>query len=316
LEQDGEAYFQAAIQKGLEGIIAKKRDSLYVQGRSDRWLKIKRVKTCDCTIPGYTKGRGSRAKTFGALLLGLYQDGKPIYIGKVGTGFSQSDLEDLIKLFEILETGKETLLGVDIPEEVTWLRPELVCKVEYHSVTHEGKLRMPSFIGLRTDKAPKDCTLDQIIPKDLGEYASKRDFSKTPEPPGGDRETLGNIYVIQEHHARRLHYDLRLERDGVLKSWAIPKTPPEKTGIRRLAIEVEDHPLEYGEFEGTIPSGQYGAGTVKIWDRGVYEPLIWDEDKIEFLLQGERLRGRYVLVRLKRSRKNEWLLLKARDKSG
>ncbi|MCW4036597.1 MAG: non-homologous end-joining DNA ligase [Candidatus Bathyarchaeota archaeon] len=312
VEENGEAYLQAALQKGLEGIIAKRRNSRYVQGRSNNWLKIKMVKTCDCAIFGYTKGRGSREETFGALILGLYKDGKATYVGKVGTGFSQSDLEDLIGLFGGLEEDEETLPDADIPSRVTWLRPELVCEVGYHSVTREGRLRMPRFLGMRTDKAPMDCTLDQIIPKDLEEYASKRDFNKTPEPPGGDGKAVGNIFVVQEHHARRLHYDLRLERDGVLKSWAVPKGPPEKPGIRRLAVEVEDHPLEYGEFEGTIPEGQYGAGTVRIWDKGVYEPLVWEEDKIEFLLQGERLSGRYVLVRLKKTGENDWLLLKAR----
>ena len=311
VEENGEAYFQAALQRGLEGIIAKKKDSRYVQGRSDNWLKIKKVKTCDCAIFGHTKGRGSRAETFGALILGLYEDSDPIYVGKVGTGFSQSDLEELMGLFKELEVDNETLPVVDAPDMVTWLRPELVCEVGYHSVTREVRLRMPRFLGMRTDKAPIDCTLDQIISKDLGEYASKRDFSMTPEPPGGDTRAVGNIFVVQEHYARRLHYDLRLERDGVLKSWAVPKGPPEKPGIRRLAVKVEDHPLEYGGFEGTILEGQYGAGTVRIWDRGVYEPIAWEEDKIEFLLQGARLSGRYVLVRLKRSGENGWLLLKA-----
>jgi len=313
VEENGEAYFQAALQKGLEGIIAKKRSSWYVQGRSNNWLKIKMVKTCDCAIFGYTRGRGSREETFGALILGLYKDGKAIYVGKVGTGFNQSDLEKLQELFKGLEADEETLPGVEIPGEVTWLRPELVCEVGYHSVTCNARLRMPRFLGLRTDKAPPDCTFDQLVLVDLREYVSKRDFNKTPEPPGGEGKAVGDTFVVQEHHARRLHYDLRLERDGVLKSWAVPKGPPEKSGIKRLAVKVEDHPREYGEFEGSIPEGQYGAGTVRIWDKGVYEPLVWEEDKIEFLLQGERLSGRYVLVRLKKTGENDWLLLKARD---
>jgi len=311
VEENGEAYFQAALQRGLEGIIAKKKDSQYLEGRSDSWLKIKKVKTCDCVIFGYTEGRGSRAETFGAIILGLYDDNDPVYIGKVGTGFSHEDLDALMRLFKELKIDNETLSGVDARGMVTWLRPELVCEVGYQSVTREVRLRMPRFLGMRTDKAPLDCTLDQIISKDLGEYASKRDFSRTPEPPGGDTKVIGNIFVIQEHHARRLHYDLRLERDGVLKSWAVPKGPPEEPGIRRLAVEVEDHPLEYGWFEGTIPEGEYGAGTVKVWDRGVYEPIVWEEDKIEFMIQGARLSGRYVLVKIKKSGEKDWLLLKA-----
>ena len=119
--------------------------------------------------------------------------------------------------------------------------------------------------------------------------------------------------MVQEHHARRLHYDLRLEREGVLKSWAVPKGPPSARGEKRLAVQTEDHPLEYGGFEGTIPEGQYGAGSVKIWDKGIYQPLIWLEDKIEFVLVGERLKGKYVLIRFKKAGEKEWLLLKARD---
>ena len=110
-------------------------------------------------------------------------------------------------------------------------------------------------------------------PLTLKEYNRKRDFSKSPEPVGEGAKPKGNVYVVQEHHASHLHWDLRLEREGVLKSWAVPKGPPEKPGERRLAVAVEDHPLDYGGFEGTIPEGEYGAGTVKIWDRGTYETL-------------------------------------------
>ena len=185
------------------------------------------------------------------------------------------------------------------------------------------KLRMPRFKNLRDDKSPAECTLDQLIenkkldPADgnrLSEYASKRDFEHTPEPKGGEKKGGNLIFVVQEHHARRLHYDLRLERGGVLKSWAVPKGMPESAGERRLAVETEDHPYEYAGFEGTIPAGQYGAGTVKIWDKGTYEPKLWEDDKIEFTLHGQRLKGRYVLVRLKKAKTdNSWLLLKGKE---
>ena len=142
----------------------------------------------------------------------------------------------------------------------------------------------------------------------LEEYRKKRDFKKTNEPKGDEKTSGGNIYVIQKHHARHLHYDLRLEMNGVLKSWAVPKTPPTEKGIRRLAVQVEDHPIDYANFEGTIPEGQYGAGTVEIWDKGHYVLKERDEDKLVFEIKGNKLRGDYCLVRFK-GRKN-WLFFK------
>jgi bifunctional non-homologous end joining protein LigD len=148
----------------------------------------------------------------------------------------------------------------------------------------------------------------------LSEYASKRDFQQTPEPKGETQQQEKLIFVIQEHNARRLHYDLRLENEGVLKSWAVPKGIPQDTKERRLAVETEDHPYEYASFEGEIPKGQYGAGTVKIWDRGHYKPKVWEKDKIEFTLDGERLKGRYILIRLKKAEDaKDWLLLKGKE---
>jgi len=119
-------------------------------------------------------------------------------------------------------------------------------------------------------------------------------------------------FVVQEHHASHLHWDLRLEMDGVLKSWAVPKEPPRERGVRRLAVEVEDHPLDYIDFEGVIPEGLYGAGRVYIWDRGTYTLESRKPDKLVFRLNGEKLRGRYALVRFKKNPKN-WLFFKARE---
>ena len=147
----------------------------------------------------------------------------------------------------------------------------------------------------------------------LRDYNAERDFSKSPEPTGEGVETLGSVYVVQEHHASHLHWDFRLERDGVLKSWAVPKGPPERTGERRLAVAVEDHPLGYAGFEGVIPEGEYGAGTVKIWDRGTYDALQWAEDKITIIIRGERLKGIYELVRFRKAGEKEWLLFKKRE---
>jgi DNA ligase D-like protein (predicted ligase)/DNA ligase D-like protein (predicted 3'-phosphoesterase) len=314
VEEKGEAYYSVALEKGLEGIMAKKKDSVYEPGvRSGNWLKIKKLRSCDCVIFGFTKGSGVRAETFGALLLGLYgDDGKPVYVGKVGTGFSQTMLKTLSERFQQLKTGKAPF-SVDVPDEVTWLKPVLVCEVGYQVVTRDVRLRMPRFLGLREDKLPSECTLDQIMQGELHEYRSKRDFSVTTEPVGGVKRGEGRIFVVQEHHARRLHYDLRLEKDGVLKSWAVPKGFPESSEQKRLAVETEDHPLGYASFEGVIPKGQYGAGTVEIWDRGVYEAKAWDEKMIEFIVQGEKLKGRYVLVRLKKAGEKSWLLLKGKE---
>jgi bifunctional non-homologous end joining protein LigD len=156
--------------------------------------------------------------------------------------------------------------------------------------------------------------LDQITAKPLEEYLSKRDFGITPEPAARlSTDGDGTTFVVQEHNSRRLHYDLRLQRFGVLKSWAVPKGVPENPGDKRLAVETEDHPLGYAEFEGTIPQGEYGAGTVKIWDKGSYRLKVWDKDKIEFILEGGRLEGRYVLARFKKAGPKQWLLLKAKN---
>jgi len=120
-------------------------------------------------------------------------------------------------------------------------------------------------------------------------------------------------FVLHEHFASHHHFDFRLERDGVLKSWAVPKGLPEKPGERRLAIQVEDHPLDYVAFQGTIPEGQYGAGEVTIKDTGMYETLIWSTDRIEVLLQGRIISGKYVLIRFKKAGDNQWLVLRAKD---
>ncbi|HVO85760.1 MAG TPA: non-homologous end-joining DNA ligase [Candidatus Eisenbacteria bacterium] len=313
VEEEGETYYQEAIKKGVEGIMAKKKDSRYLPGvRSENWLKIKKLHSCECVIFGYTTGEGARKEAFGALILGLYEKDKPVYVGKVGTGFSESTLAELMGLFKGLQTTERTLENVDVPEEITWLKPELVCEIVYQVVTKDYRLRMPRFRSLRADKKPVECTIDQIRTSSLQEYAGKRDFNVTPEPAGGEK-TDQNVFVVQEHHARRLHYDLRLEKEGVLKSWAVPKGIPEKTGERRLAVQTEDHPIEYAGFEGAIPEGQYGAGTVKIWDKGIFEAKVWKEDMIEFTLKGRRLQGKYVLAKFKKAGEKDWVLLKVKD---
>jgi DNA ligase D-like protein (predicted ligase)/DNA ligase D-like protein (predicted 3'-phosphoesterase) len=314
VEEDGEFYYQEALKKGVEGVMAKKKDSRYTPGvRSENWLKIKKLLSCDCVIFGYTTGQGKRKADFGALILGLYDKNKPVYVGKVGTGFSETTMDQLMETFQKLKSLEPTIEGVDVPEEVTWLRPELVSEIVYQIVTKDGRLRMPGFRSLRTDKKPLECTVDQLKTSNLTEYALRRDFTATPEPHGGEHNMRTQIFVVQEHHARRLHYDLRLEKEGVLKSWAVPKGMPEEIGGKRLAVQTEDHPIEYAQFEGTIPEGQYGAGTVKIWDKGTFDVKIWKDSMIEFKLNGERLQGKFVLTKFKKPGDKDWLLLRIRD---
>lgn len=118
------------------------------------------------------------------------------------------------------------------------------------------------------------------------------------------------LFVVQEHFARSHHYDFRLEHEGVLKSWAVPKGLPEESGVKRLAVQVDDHALEYGDFEGEIPEGEYGAGKVSIWDRGTFTVTEWGRDTIVVELAGQKLNGSYCLVRLKGKKGNEWLVFK------
>jgi len=170
----------------------------------------------------------------------------------------------------------------------------------------------------------------------LSEYRGKRDFAKTPEPgpaapsPSADDESRERIFVIQKHDASRLHYDFRLEVDGVLKSWAVPKGPSLDTKDKRLAVMTEDHPMEYATFEGNIPEGEYGGGAVIVWDRGTYRNLkqedpehapltmaeALDSGHVMVWLEGQKLRGGFSLIHTKARRpgdEDNWLLIKKRD---
>ncbi|MDQ0475793.1 MULTISPECIES: DNA polymerase ligase N-terminal domain-containing protein [Chryseobacterium] len=166
----------------------------------------------------------------------------------------------------------------------------------------------------------------------LEEYNKKRKFNETPEPEGKEKKSDNKlIFVIQRHSASRLHYDFRLEMDGVLKSWAVPKGPSLNPEDKRLAMMTEDHPFSYHDFEGTIPEGNYGAGEVEIWDSGTYEPLEKVEGKsddlimrhelhqnsLKFILHGKKLKGEFALVKMKNSKDpNAWLLIKHKDQFG
>jgi len=149
----------------------------------------------------------------------------------------------------------------------------------------------------------------------LEEYNKKRNFEETSEPAGELKNSgTEKIFVIQEHLASRLHWDLRLEIDGVLKSWAVPKEPPTAEGVKRLAVQTEDHPVSYATFEGTIAEGNYGAGTVKLWDTGKFLPEKISESEIIFQLHGEKMQGSFALIKLKSSPRfkgeGNWLFFK------
>lgn len=146
----------------------------------------------------------------------------------------------------------------------------------------------------------------------LKTYKKKRILKETREPKAKLKKPSKRlIFVVHKHSASHLHWDLRLEMSGVLKSWAVPKEPPVKKGIKRLAIKVEDHPIDYATFEGTIPEGHYGAGKVEIWDKGNYELIEKDSKKIEFELHGKKLKGKYVLIKTDYGdKKKAWLFFK------
>jgi DNA ligase D-like protein (predicted 3'-phosphoesterase) len=167
-----------------------------------------------------------------------------------------------------------------------------------------------------------------MTPKDsLKDYREKRDFRRTPEPSEGKRKSSIDqpIFVIQKHAARTLHYDFRLEVEGVLKSWAVPKGPSTDPKEKRLAVPTEDHPLDYADFEGTIPEGEYGAGTVLVWDMGAYRNITEKKGKlipmaeavphghVKVWLEGKKLQGGYALTRFKTGKDEAWLLVKMDD---
>ena len=163
----------------------------------------------------------------------------------------------------------------------------------------------------------------------LKEYKKKRDFRKTSEPKGNEKSGKNQLrFVVQKHSARNLHYDFRLELDGVLKSWAVPKGPSLDPKVKRLAMHVEDHPYDYRDFEGTIPKGEYGGGEVIVWDEGTYHAIDTEDRKqsekilregyekgdFKFFLDGQKLKGEFVLVKMKNRGEKQWLLIKHKDK--
>jgi len=163
----------------------------------------------------------------------------------------------------------------------------------------------------------------------LSTYRKKRKFTRTPEPSGKKSSTGPHtIFVVQKHDASHLHYDVRLQMEGILRSWAVPKGPPTKIGDKRLAVPTEDHPLEYAHFSGTIPEGEYGAGTVQIWDHGTYHSIkkkdgkllspaqAYHEGHLEVWFDGKRLKGPYALIKTHLRDDKDWLFIKMKRRAG
>ena len=233
-----------------------------------------------------------------------------------------------------------------------YVEPKLVANFEFATWTKSGRIRKPAtFLGFRDDKNPLDVVrempvaiekIEQVIENQqnqdeqtiesnnpaLVKYNDKRQFDQTPEPTGGKAGTAQLIFVVQKHNASHLHYDFRLEIRGVLKSWAVPKGPSMNPADHRLAMAVEDHPYDYKDFEGIIPEGQYGGGTVLVWDCGTYEPeekietkteqehwllANYYKNKLNIILHGKKLKGKFNLVRTYGRAENAWLLTKVKD---
>jgi bifunctional non-homologous end joining protein LigD len=360
--ETGTHLFQVACEQGREGIIGKDRRSLYVPGRSRGWVKMKCLGSQEFVIGGFTDPKRSRVG-FGALLVGYYSDdGRSlVYAGKVGTGYTRTMLFDLRQQLDALQQERSPFDQGDPPTDadVHWVRPALVAEIGFAEWTQHGELRQPRFEGLRLDKRPQECRRERPQPSPrsqagdapkrssahqpepagrttrkahsqaLQAYAHKRHFGHTPEPrPQVSPAHRQPIFVVQEHHASRLHYDFRLEAEGVLKSWAVPKQPTLDPAVKRLAVQVEDHPLAYADFSGEIPEGHYGAGRVTLWDRGTYENLLASKVQpqtiaegieaghLEVTLHGDRLKGSYALIRMRRrGPKQHWLLIKMKDEA-
>ena len=198
-------------------------------------------------------------------------------------------------------------------------RPAVKKRVTKKSAT----TRRPATKNAPSKRSVAKSAVTEKVP--LTEYNRKRDFSRTKEPAGKVPRAKGKAlhFVIQKHAASHLHFDFRLELDGVMKSWAVPKGPSLDPAMKRLAMEVEDHPISYNTFEGTIPQGEYGGGTVMLWDRGTYEAedgggvdslrAGYRRGDLKFVLHGKRLNGSWVLVRMNRPGRPQWLLIKHRD---
>ncbi|MDQ0966777.1 DNA ligase D-like protein (predicted ligase)/DNA ligase D-like protein (predicted 3'-phosphoesterase)/DNA ligase D-like protein (predicted polymerase) [Flavobacterium sp. W4I14] len=359
--KDGKMLYEKVLEDNLEGIVAKKKDSSYIPGsRGYEWLKVPTRKRQEFVIGGWAESDKSRS--FKSLLFGAYENGKLQWIGRSGGGYKQSEMPAILKQLEEIETSKSPFENKILDTKgakIHYAKPQLVANFEFATWTRSRRIRKPAtFLGFRKDKDPKDVVLEvpqeieavaQVLQaqqeeesgkeeqtnigdkeniKNLDKYYQKRSFDITPEPEGGSPESEKLLFVVQKHNASHLHYDFRLEIRGVLKSWAVPKGPSMDPVDHRLAMEVEDHPFDYKDFEGIIPEGQYGGGTVMVWDHGTYEPgekilgkkeqehwllSSYYKNKLSIILHGTKLKGRFNLVKTYGKAENAWLLTKVKD---
>jgi len=361
--EDGKTLYEKVLEDNLEGIVAKKKDSSYIPGaRGYEWLKVPTRKRQEFVIGGWAES--DKLRFFKSLLFGAYENGKLQWIGRSGGGYKQAEMPDILKKLEEIETEKSPFENKILDTKgakIHYVKPQLVANFEFATWTRSRRIRKPAtFLGFRKDKDPKDVVLEvpqeieaveevlqaqqeeesgaeqqknvgdqeNIKNPDLDKYHQKRSFDITPEPEGGRPESEKLIFVVQKHNASHLHYDFRLEIRGVLKSWAVPKGPSMDPADHRLAMEVEDHPFDYKDFEGIIPEGQYGGGTVMVWDNGTYEPgekilgkkeqehwlhSSYFKNKLPIVLHGKKLKGRFNLVKTYGKAENAWLLTKVSD---
>jgi DNA ligase D-like protein (predicted 3'-phosphoesterase)/DNA ligase D-like protein (predicted polymerase) len=351
----------------LEGIVAKKKDSTYQPGaRGYDWLKVPTRKRQEFVIGGWAESDKSRS--FKSLLFGAYEKGKLIWIGRSGGGYKQAEMPGILKHLEAIEIKDSPFENKILDSKgakTHFTRPVLVANFEFATWTKSGRIRKPAtFLGFRKDKNPKDVVREVPVETDkleeltgerpsedkphhteqlkdnegnqnnghttasLEKYNQKRSFDVTPEPEGGSPNSEKLVFVVQKHNASHLHYDFRLEIRGVLKSWAVPKGPSMDPKVHRLAMEVEDHPYDYKDFEGIIPEGQYGGGTVLVWDNGTYEPAEpiegkkeqehwllsnYYKNKLSIILHGKKLKGKFNLIRAFGKAENAWMLTKGKD---
>jgi len=363
---DGKALYDKVLRDNLEGIVGKKKDSTYVPGaRGYDWLKVPTRKRQEFVIGGWAESDKSRS--FKSLLFGVYEGEKLTWIGRSGGGYKQAEMPGILKQLQEIEIDKSPFENkiLDTKGAKThFVKPILVANFEFATWTRSGRIRKPAtFLGFRNDKKPQDvvreipeetANVEDIIEHhediaqretpnenkgakskdaksrnpDLEKYHDKRSFDITPEPEGGTPESDKLVFVVQKHNASHLHYDFRLEIRGVLKSWAVPKGPSMNPSDHRLAMAVEDHPFDYKDFEGIIPEGQYGGGTVLVWDNGTYEPAEpisgkaaqekwllsnFYKNKLNIILHGKKLKGKFNLVKTFGKAENAWLLTKVKD---